>query len=61
MHDVMNNASSHNANFDQFHIMASYTVTLPCFIYKMELKKHCLGGNLDGLPNIIETSLAMIQ
>jgi hypothetical protein len=32
MHDAMNNASSHNVDLDQFHMDASYLVTLSCFM-----------------------------
>jgi len=32
MHDAMNNASSHNADLDQFHMDRSYLVTLSCFM-----------------------------
>ncbi len=32
MHDAMNITSSHNAYFGQFHINATYIVTLSCFM-----------------------------
>jgi hypothetical protein len=60
MHDAMNNASSNYANFDQFHIKASYMVMLSCFMYKIKLKRHCSSVNLEGMPNITETSHVMM-
>jgi hypothetical protein len=53
MHDAMNNESSNNANFDQFHIKASYMVMLSCFMYKIKLKKHCLSVNLEESSTIV--------
>jgi len=32
MNDAMNNASSHNVDLNQFHIDASYLMTLSCFM-----------------------------
>jgi hypothetical protein len=56
MHDAMNNESSDNANFDQFHIKASYMVMLSCFMYKIKLKRHCLSIKLESMSNITKTS-----
>ncbi len=39
MYDVMNNASSHNANFDQFHIMASYISDIAMFHIQNEIEE----------------------
>jgi hypothetical protein len=61
IHDAMNNASSHNADLDQFHMNVSYLMTLSCFMYKMKLNRSCLGVNLDGLPYIISTSFHFMQ
>jgi hypothetical protein len=54
MHDAMNITSSHNANFDQFHIKATYIITLSCFIWRMKFER-CLGINFDDLLDTIGT------
>lgn len=61
MHDVTNIASSHNTNFDQFHIKATYIVTLSCFMYIMKFKKCYSSVNFDDPPDTIGTSPIMMQ
>ncbi len=60
-HDAMNNASSHSADLNQFHMNASYLVTLSCFTQRMKLRRHYLGVNLDGLFDTTSTSLGFMQ
>ncbi len=43
---LVNNASSHKTNLDQFHMKASCMARLPCFMYRIKLKRHCLSFNV---------------
>jgi len=61
MHDAMKSASSHNVNFDQFHIKASCMVTLSCFIYRMKFKRFCEGDNFVDLLKQIKVSFDRLK
>jgi hypothetical protein len=58
MHDVMNNASSHNANLNQVHMIASYLMTLSCFMWRLKLKICYLDVNFNGLLDTTNTSFS---
>jgi hypothetical protein len=61
MHDVMNDASSHNADLNQFHMDVSYLMTLSCFMWRLKFKIFYLGVNFNGLLDIINTSFSFMQ
>jgi hypothetical protein len=61
MHDVMNDASSHNADLDQFHMDASYLMTFSCFMWRLKFKIFYLGVNFNGLLDRINTSFSFMQ
>jgi len=52
MQDAINMSSSFIALLLQFHMKASYLVTLSCFMNKMKLSKCCSKANLDGPPTM---------
>jgi hypothetical protein len=61
MHDVMNDVSSHNVDLNQFHMDASYLMTLSCFMWRLKFKIFYLGVNFNGLLDTINTSFSYMQ
>jgi hypothetical protein len=55
MHDVMNNALSHNANFGKFHS------DILMLHVNNEVGKMVFMHNFDDLPDTIRTSPTMVQ
>jgi len=54
-------ALSCKTKFDEFHMKVSYIIKLSCFMYRMKLKKCCLGVNFDTLLETIGTSFVLIK
>jgi hypothetical protein len=50
-------SSSFIALLFEFHMKASYFITLSCFRNKMKLNKCCFEANLDGHPKVQYGSL----
>jgi hypothetical protein len=62
MHDLMNNASSHNIDFDQFHMKVLYIMTLLCFMYQMnQFKRCCFDIKSENLPETIRISFVLME
>jgi hypothetical protein len=51
MHEAMKTKSSHVVNLFQFHMKASYMITLWCFMYMTNWSKCYFGVSLVGHPN----------
>jgi hypothetical protein len=61
MHDVMNNALSHKAKFDQFHMKMSYIMMFSCFMSRIKFKRCCSNIDFDGLFETIGMFPVLIE